>query len=172
MDWKAVGIQLARIGLPLLGGALGGPAGAAVGQALASALGLATSSSPEQVAAALGNLNGEQLVALRALEVDLAKAQLAADVDAARAQTEVNTIEAAQPGMFKGGWRPFAGWMAVIMCMAYPLARTMLPWSLQVLGVQGVPPLPPLDTAEAFSILLGMLGLVAARSTERVKGMA
>ena len=78
MDWKAIGKQLANLGLPLLGAAVGGPAGAAVGKGLAAALGLASDATAEQTAAALGNVSGEQLVAMRALEADLAKAELAA----------------------------------------------------------------------------------------------
>ena len=78
MDWKAIVKQLAGLGLPLLGGALGGPAGAVVGQGIASALGLSQDATPEQTAAALGNMSGEQLVALRAIEAQMAKDHLQA----------------------------------------------------------------------------------------------
>lgn len=94
MNWKDVAKQVASLGLPILGGALGGPAGAAVGKGLAAALGLAQDASPEQTAAALGNVSGEQLVALRALETDLAKAQLAAETSQVEAVNKTLQTEA------------------------------------------------------------------------------
>lgn len=94
MDWKAIGKQLANLGLPLLGGAVGGPAGAAVGKGLAAALGLSNDATPEQTAAALGNISGEQLVAIRALESDLAKAELSASTAQVEAVNKTLQTEA------------------------------------------------------------------------------
>src|SRR3990167_11058137 len=110
MDWKSIGGQLAKIGLPLLGGAIGGPAGAVVGKSLASALGLGQDATPEQTATALGNMTGEQLVAIRAIEADLAKETLKSETNLALAQIDLNKTEAQQPGIYKGGWRPATGW--------------------------------------------------------------
>lgn len=78
MDWTAVAKQLANIGLPILGAAVGGPAGAIAGKGLAAALGLGADSTPEQTAAALGNVSGDQLVALKALDAQMAHDQLQA----------------------------------------------------------------------------------------------
>jgi hypothetical protein len=52
MDWKALGEELAKIGLPLLGAALPLPGGMAIGTALASAIGNA-SAKPEDILATL-----------------------------------------------------------------------------------------------------------------------
>jgi hypothetical protein len=172
MDWKSIGGQLAKIGLPLLGGALGGPGGALIGKSISAALGLGQDATPEQTATALGNMTGEQLVAIRALEVDLAKAQLQADTSLALGQIETNKIEAAQPGIYKGGWRPAAGWSSVFLALIYPAIRLLLPWSLKVAGVEGVPDLPPLDTSEAIVVLGSLLGVGAMRHRERVVGKA
>src|SRR5689334_6946443 len=79
MDWKAIGKKLAELGLPLLGGYVGGPAGAILGKGLAAALGLGQDATPEQAAVALGSLSGEQLVALKTLEAQMARDQLQAD---------------------------------------------------------------------------------------------
>jgi len=170
MDWKTIGGQLAKIGLPLLGGAVGGPAGAMIGKAVAASLGLGADATPEQTAVAMGNMTGEQLVALRALEVDLAKAQLASETELAKGQIEVNKIEAGQAGIFKGGWRPFAGWAAVCLALIYPALRALLPWCLKVAGVPDVPDLPPLDTTEALGVLGTLLGVAQMRSSERKAG--
>ena len=99
-------------------------------------------------------------------------AYLEADVKLALGQMEINKVEAAQPGIFKGGWRPFAAWACVASGVVYPIVRVLLPWGLQVTGVQGVPPLPPLDTTEAMTMLFGLLGLGGMRMTERLKGKA
>lgn len=84
MDWKAIAKQLASLGLPILGAAVGGPAGAIAGKGLAAALGLGSDATPEQTAAALGNVSGEQIVALKALDAQMAKDQL----EASTAQVE------------------------------------------------------------------------------------
>lgn len=97
-------------------------------------------------------------------------AYLEADVKLALGQMEINKIEAAQPGLFKGGWRPLAGWGCVAAAVIYPMVRVLLPWTLEVAGVQGVPPLPALDTAEIGAMLFGLLGLGGMRSAERIKG--
>jgi hypothetical protein len=56
--------------------------------------------------------------------------------------------------------------------LAYPLVRSILPWMLQVAGVQGVPEMPALDTTEVLAMLGSLLGLGTMRMTERVKGKA
>lgn len=94
------------------------------------------------------------------------------DFQVALAQIEVNKVEAAQPGVFKGGWRPAAGWAAVIVGLVYPAVRVLLPWLLTVAGVEGVPPLPPLDTGEAILVLGSLLGFGGMRMKERIEGKA
>lgn len=98
--------------------------------------------------------------------------ELAALVAMTQAQTEILKIDAASVSMFQKGWRPLAGWAAVIGGVIYPLVRVFLPWLLGVMGVTGVPPLPPLDTAEIMAMLGGMLGLGTLRSLERREGKA
>lgn len=99
MDWKDIGKQLANIGLPLLGAAVGGPAGAIAGKGLAAALGLSHDATPEQTAAALGNVSGEQLVAMKALDAQMAKDKLQAD--AAQVDSVNKTLQTEAMG---GSW--------------------------------------------------------------------
>lgn len=171
MDWKSLGSKLAAIGLPLLGGAVGGPAGAMIGKGIASALGLGENATPEQTAAALGNMTGDHLVALRALEADLAKAQLAAE--SARDAGQVELIKGDQRSTwFDRGWRPSAGWICVSGLGYAFLLRPLLPWVLKVSGVIGVPDLPAIDVMELLVLLGGMLGLGGLRTKERLAGKA
>lgn len=99
-------------------------------------------------------------------------AALAADLQIAVAQIDVNKVEAAQPGVFKGGWRPATGWICVFGLGYTFLLQPLLPWSLEVIGVSNVPPLPRIDTAELFITLGGLLGLGGFRTFERVRGKA
>ena len=84
----------------------------------------------------------------------------------------MNEAEAASPSLFKGGWRPAAGWLCVIGGLGYPLVRNLLPWCLQVAGVTGVPPMPAMDTTEALAMLGSLLGLGTMRMAERKAGKA
>lgn len=171
MQFKDIAAKLAAIGLPLLGGAVAGPAGAAAMKGVAAALGLGADATPEQAAVALGSLSGEQLVALRTIEADLAKATLASSDASDKNQTALIAGDQAG-GFFKSGWRPAAAWACVMTGLCYPVLRVLLPWTLQVAGVQGVPALPSLDTGEAMTTLLGLLGLAGLRHRERLAGKA
>lgn len=119
-----------------------------------------------------GAKKGELLVLAAQLEATLKTAELQLQL----AQIEINKADAQSNSLFRGGWRPFAGWLAVAGCVGYPIARTIFPWTVQVgalaLGwdASQVPPLPTLDTTEIFAVLGTLLGFGGYRSFERVKG--
>lgn len=81
------------------------------------------------------------------------------------AQIDVNKEEAKSSSLFKGGWRPATGWTCVValfnnfVIVPYVEAFTELD-------------IPILDWNVMAPILLGMLGLTAARSYEKAKGVA
>lgn len=109
---------------------------------------------------------------LRALEM-AQKGELAAldaDMRLALGQLEVNKVEASTD-VFRGGWRPACGWTCALGLFYSFLLRPLLPWVVQVAGVN-VPPLPPLDSEALMALLFGMLGLGGYRTFERVKGKA
>lgn len=99
-------------------------------------------------------------------------AELAALVSMTKDQADILKIDAASTSLFQKGWRPLAGWACVIGGIVYPMIRVMLPWTLTVLGVEGVPPMPALDTGEITAMLGGLLGLGTMRCAERLKGKA
>jgi hypothetical protein len=94
MDLKALGEQIAKLGLPLLGAALPIPGGAAIGAALASALG--TDGTPEATAAAL--LDPAALQKAREFEATHAEAmlklQIEQEANEAQAAVSMATIDA------------------------------------------------------------------------------
>jgi hypothetical protein len=81
------------------------------------------------------------------------------DVDVA--QSQVNAAEATTD-LFRGGWRPFIGWVCGLgltyQFIAYPVLHG---YYLQ---------LTPLDTNSLMWLVTGMLGLGAYRTFEKVKG--
>lgn len=96
-------------------------------------------------------------------------AALEADMKLAMGQLEINKAEATTD-TFRGGWRPFAGWVCGVgLCYTF-LIRPILPWLVTVAGGTDVPPMPNIDTESLMVLLMGMLGLGGLRSYEKVKG--
>lgn len=86
----------------------------------------------------------------------------------ALAQIGVNNTEAGSAGIFKGGWRPAAGWVCVSALAWQFVARPMVAFGFAVAG-HPVPELPTIDGA-LWELLFGLLGLGTLRSVERIKG--
>ena len=84
------------------------------------------------------------------------------------AQLNVNAKEAEHDSIFVAGWRPFIGWVCG-SALAWQFIG--LPMSLFVVATfrLEIGPLPQFNYAELSPILLGMLGLGAMRSYEKVK---
>ncbi|KQW76584.1 3TM-type holin [Methylibium sp. Root1272] len=111
-------------------------------------------------------------------EVELLKAQSEGTFDQraaqalALAQIGVNNTEAASPGIFKGGWRPAAGWVCVSGLGVQFIAAPLLPWVVTVLTGKVLPPIPALDVETLLVLLGGLLGLGTLRTVDRRNGKA
>ena len=88
----------------------------------------------------------------------------------AKAQIEVNKTEAGSSSLFVSGWRPAVGWVCVsglgFNFLVVPLGNFYLSITDQQILI------PTLDLSQMMPVLLGMLGLGAYRSFEKVKGVA
>lgn len=97
-------------------------------------------------------------------------AQLAAEAEIAKAQIAVNQVEAASSSLWVAGWRPFVGW---VCGAAFAYKFVLAPAVAFGLTAAGHPvELPVLDFTEMSTVLLGMLGIGALRTVEKVKGVA
>ncbi len=87
----------------------------------------------------------------------------------AKAQLEINKTEAKHQSLFVSGWRPAVGWVAVLGMASNFLVIPMANFTLAV--VNSTISVPVLDLSEMMPVLLGMLGLGAMRTAEKVKGV-
>ncbi|MBI5235576.1 MAG: hypothetical protein HY886_04935 [Deltaproteobacteria bacterium] len=91
-----------------------------------------------------------------------------ADIEArlAEAQGKVNEIEAGSTSFFVAGWRPAAGWSAVIgLCYTF-FAQPFFAWASLNWGWTAP---PAIDTGALITLLMGMLGLGGLRTYEKIK---
>lgn len=86
------------------------------------------------------------------------------------AQIEVNKTEAASDSVFKGGWRPFIGWICGISFAYHFILQPLLIFVLAYTGFP-MPDLPEFDMASLMTVLMGMLGLGGLRTFEKYKGV-
>ena len=96
-------------------------------------------------------------------------AQLAAETDLAKLQLQVNVEEAKSTNWFVAGWRPGIGWVCgaglAYAALVEPFARFIAKVGFAYTGE-----FPVISTDLTLQILMGMLGLTAARSIEKIKG--
>jgi hypothetical protein len=86
-------------------------------------------------------------------------------------QTEINKIEAAHRSIFVAGWRPFIGWVCGTALLYHYIARDLLAWLITIIAPST--PMPPdLAMEHLMTVLLGMLGMGALRTVEKVQKVA
>ena len=86
----------------------------------------------------------------------------------AKAQLDVNKVEAASASLFVAGWRPATGWVCVLGMagnfLVIPFANFVMALTMDI---PVTVPLIPLDTM--LPVLLGMLGLGGLRTFEKTR---
>ena len=89
----------------------------------------------------------------------------------ALAQIEVNKAEAASGSLFKGGWRPFIGWVCGIAFAYHFVIQPLIIFGVSVAGID-IPELPEFDMSTLLTVLGGLLGLGTLRTYEKSKGLS
>lgn len=98
------------------------------------------------------------------------KAELLAAVQLVNGQLEINKVEAANPSVLVSGWRPFIGWVCGVACAWNWVGISVVRTGLAIVG-QPVE-LRSADLSEMMPVLLGLLGLGALRTYEKVREVA
>jgi len=86
------------------------------------------------------------------------------------AQIAVNKEEAASGSLFKGGWRPFVGWVCGVAFFYHFVLQPIIIFVLTVAGVD-IPDLPKFEMNTLLTVLGGLLGIGGLRSYEKTKGL-
>lgn len=96
--------------------------------------------------------------------------ELEAELEKARLQVGVNTAEANSGSNFRGGWRPFIGWVCGMGLLYAVLLQPIITGLVQALVPGKVTfIMPVVDVAALMTLLFGMLGLGGYRTYEKVK---
>ena len=86
------------------------------------------------------------------------------------AQIAVNKEEAASGSLFKGGWRPFVGWVCGVAFCYHFILQPVIIFIVALTGAD-IPDLPSFDMGTLLTVLGGMLGIGGLRSYEKSKGL-
>ena len=100
------------------------------------------------------------------LDFELRKAY----ADANLAQIDVNKEQAKHPSLFVAGARPSIMWICAFALAWQYILSPMASWALAIW--YPVVTLPQLGTEELTGLVMALLGLGAARSYEKAKGVA
>ena len=105
-----------------------------------------------------------------AAKLELFKLQQSGELAVIAGQMDINKVEAANPSVFVSGWRPSVGWVCssglAIQFVVGPLAE----WGSTLYGTPVK--FPQMDMGTRMPMLLGMLGLGAMRTAEKISGVA
>ena len=83
--------------------------------------------------------------------------------EALKGQLEINKVEAAHHSVFVAGWRPCIGWVCALGLFYNVILANILGIWVDV---------PEVDTTLLVPVMMGMLGIGAMRSYEKVKGVS
>ena len=86
------------------------------------------------------------------------------------AQMAINKEEASSGSLFKGGWRPFVGWICGIAFFYHFVCQPLIIFIVAMSGVD-IPDLPKFEMNTLLTVLGGLLGIGGLRTYEKQKGL-
>lgn len=98
------------------------------------------------------------------------KQELAAALTVITGQLDINKVEAAHQSIFVAGWRPFVGWVCGLALAYAALVEPLMRFAAQV-WFHYTGQFPSINVDITLQVLLGLLGLGAYRTFERVRGV-
>lgn len=105
-----------------------------------------------------------------AAKFELFKIQQSGELAQMAGQMQINAEEAKSPSVFVSGWRPFIGWVCGVSCAWNWVGLGIAKTAAELMGSHIS--LAPASITEMMPILMGMLGLGAYRTIEKIKGVA
>lgn len=163
-------MDLIKALLPTLATALVGPLGGAAVEFIAGKLGV-DDKTKDGISNALSGMTGDQLVKMKELDNDLQKHLVDAAQVLQLGQIGTNTEEAKSDNWFVAGGRPAIMWICGIAFAYSAVIEPFVRFIAQV-GFHYNGLFPVIDTDITQQVLYGILGLGAARTIEKVKGVA
>lgn len=132
MDLKALGIEIAKIGLPILGGAIGGPGGAAIATSLSANIGSKTSD-PADI---INTLRSSSDAVEKAKEFQATHREnlitLISTNDAKQVESVNQTMQEESKSGKPSSWREANGWVVAI-CTGTTILSTLMVFIYSVL---------------------------------------
>lgn len=104
------------------------------------------------------------------LQAELQQQLIQIEADAAKAQAEINQVEAASPNLFVSGWRPSVGWVCAL-AFAWQFVGQPFFSFVYTLATHQPAPVVALDGEALNTCLFGLLGLGGFRTWEKIKGV-
>lgn len=101
---------------------------------------------------------------------ELFKLQQSGELAQMAGQMQINQEEAKSPNVFVSGWRPFIGWVCGVSCGWNWIGLSVAKVVAELCGSHIS--LAAADLTEMLPVLMGMLGLGAYRTIEKLKGKA
>ena len=105
-----------------------------------------------------------------AAKLELFKLQQSGELQQIMGQLEIDKAEASNASAFVSGWRPFIGWICGAACawnwIGISIAKIIAAFLQYPIN------LAPADLSEMLPVLMGMLGLGALRTVEKIQGVA
>lgn len=98
-------------------------------------------------------------------------AVLQSETSLALGQLEINKEEAKSDNWFRGGWRPYVGWVCGF-ALSYAAVIEPLMRFIATVIFKYEGPYPVIDTTITLQVLLGLLGLGGLRSWDKKNGKA
>lgn len=86
-------------------------------------------------------------------------------------QIEINKVEAASASVFVAGWRPAIGWVCALGLFWQYFLMRFVNYLLVLFSPDTKLP-PDVDMSQLLTLLLAMMGMVAARSIDKDRGTA
>lgn len=87
----------------------------------------------------------------------------------AKAQIQLNAVEAAHTSLFVAGWRPSIGWVCSLAMLLNFILIPFINLGLEFGGLELK--LDLIDMETMMPVLFGMLGLGGMRTAEKIKGV-